>query len=285
MKSVLVVPAMLMLVPVLCAAESQNGHLDTEHLPSYLRDRGIGVPTSMFGTYIQKGEILFYPFFEYYLDDDAEYSPAELGYDLDEDYRGKFRGSEGLIFLAYGLSDVLSIELEAAVMDATLEKSPDDPSSLPNEVSDSGIGDVQTQINWRWLRENERRPEMFSYCEVVFPTTEEHSLIGTSDWEFKVGTGITRGFGWGQMTVRGAIEYVVEEEKSELGEVAVEYLKRLSRKWRVYLGVEGAQDEVELITEAQWHVAPRVFVKVNNAFGMTSKATGWAPEIGVMFSF
>jgi len=45
------------------------------------------------------------------------------------------------------------------------------------------------------------------------------------------------------------------------------------------------QDEIELITEAQWHVSDRVFLKLNNAFGITPKATDWAPEIGIMFSF
>ncbi len=86
------------------------------------------------------------------------------------------------------------------------------------------------------------------------------------------------------MTFRAAFEYSKAEEKFETGEVALEYLKRLSDKWRIYLGVEGAQDEVELITEAQLHLSERVFLKLNNAFGLTSKATDWAPEIGIMIS-
>lgn len=275
----------LPLLPGLCLAGTQQGHLDTEDLPTYLRDRGTGVPTSMFGTYVRQGELLVYPFFEYYLDDDAEYSPAELGHELDEDFRGEYRASEGLIFLGYGLTETISLEVEAAFLDASQEKSPDDPSSMPEEVSESGLGDVQTQFNWRWLRETETRPELFSYLEIVYPTGKANSLLGTSDWEFKAGTGLIRGFGWGTVIARAAVEYVVEEDKGELGEVALEYLKRLSRSWRVYLGVEGSQDEAELITEAQWHLSPRTFIKLNNAFGVTSKATDWAPEVGVMFSF
>jgi hypothetical protein len=50
--------------------------------------RGSGQPTSMFGTYIRKGELLIYPFFEYYRDHNFEYKPAELGYGLDRDFRG-----------------------------------------------------------------------------------------------------------------------------------------------------------------------------------------------------
>jgi hypothetical protein len=174
--------------------------------------------------------------------------------------------------------------LEAAVIDATLEKSPEDPLEI-REVSESGLGDVETQIHWRWMRENESRPELFSYLEVVFPTIEKESLIGTSDWEFKIGTGVIRGFRWGTMTFRGAVEYSAEESKAVVGEIAIEHLRRLSTNWRSYFAVEGAQDEIELITEAQWHISRRIFVKLNNAFGLTSKATDWAPEVGIVFSF
>lgn len=47
---------------------------------------------------------------------------------------------------------------------------------------------------------------------------------------------------------------------------------------------KGTQDELEFITELQWHVSPNVFVKLNNGVGLTSKATDWAPEIDVVFS-
>jgi hypothetical protein len=39
------------------------------------------------------------------------------------------------------------------------------------------------------------------------------------------------------------------------------------------------------VGEAQWFVRPNVFVKLNSGVGLTSKATDWAPEIGVVFSF
>jgi hypothetical protein len=75
-----------------------------EALPVYLHDRGAGIHTSMFGTYIGKGEWVVYPFFELYRDDNMEYSPNDFGYGLDQDFRGKFRASEGLLFVGYGLS-------------------------------------------------------------------------------------------------------------------------------------------------------------------------------------
>ncbi len=100
-----------------------------------------------------------------------------------------------------------------------------------------------------------------------------------------MGTGVIRGFSWGTMVVKASVEYSMEENKFEIGEMAIEYLKRLSPHWRIYVGLEGAEDEIEFITELQWHLSKKVFVKFNNAFGVTSKATDWAPEIGIMFRF
>lgn len=256
-----------------------------EELPVYLKDRGTGLPTSMFGTYVRKGELLIYPFFEYYYDNDIEYKPAELGYGLDQDFLGKFRAAEGLVFLSYGVTDWLAVEVEGAVIRATLEKAHDDTSTTPDKIKESGTGDIEGQIRARWIRENESRPEVFSYFEAVTPQQKDKVLIGTPDWEFKFGTGLVKGFSWGTATIRAAVEYTKDESKLELGEYAVEYLKRLSSSWRVYLGFEGTQDEVELITEAQWHISDSIFVKLNNAFGVTGKATDWAPEIGCVFSF
>jgi hypothetical protein len=250
------------------------------------RDRGSGIPTSMFGTYVTKGELLIYPFFEYYRDADMEYKPAELGHDLDADFRGKFRASEGLIFASYGFTDRLTAEIEASVITARLDKSPADTSSMPLRLQQSGLGDVEGQIRWRWANENERRPEIFSYFETVLPLQKQKLLIGTPDWEFSLGAGIIRGFPWGTTMLRAALEYSREDGTVDVGEFAVEYLKRLNDRLRVLVAVEGgAYDEVDFITEAQVFLRPNLFLKLNNAFGMTSKATDWAPEVGLMFSF
>ncbi|HKN58765.1 MAG TPA: hypothetical protein VJV97_07915, partial [Gemmatimonadaceae bacterium] len=69
------------------------------------------------------------------------------------------------------------------------------------------------------------------------------------------------------------------------GEYALEYLKRLSPKFRFYTGMEGDQDEVEWIVEGQYWLTRHVHLKLNSAFGVTSKAPDFAPEIGIMFSF
>lgn len=259
---------------------------EAEDLPSHLRDRGTGIATSMFGTQIRRGELLVYPFVELYHDGNFEYKPSELGYGLDVDHRGKFTASEQLLFLAYGVTDDLAIELEGAYISAELAKSPGDPTALPAEFEESGLGDVEGQIRWRFLQERGSRPEAFTYFETVLPLQKNRHLIGTSDWEWKLGAGITRGYSWGAMTLRMATEYVRDERKFEAGEYALEYQRRLSPAWKIYTGIEGNQlDEVTLITEVQWRVAPSAVIKMNNGWGLTTNATDLAPEAGIMFAF
>jgi len=263
------------------AAAAQEGSL-----PRHLRDRGTGVPTSMFGTYVRQGELLVYPFFEYYIDNDLEYKPSELGYGLDVDFRGRYRASEGLIFLAWGLGRNFAVEIEAAVITARLEKSPSDTSAMPASVEESGLGDVEGQLRWRFMEERGRRPEGFAYFETVFPLQKQRRLIGTSDWEWKLGFGLTRGWGFGTMTFRLGIEYDRAERKFDAGEYAIEYLRQVSNRFRGFAVIEGNQlDEVALIIGGQWRLAPRLTFKFNNGFGLTPNATDIAPEIGLMFSF
>lgn len=251
-----------------------------------LRDRGTGQPTSMFGTYVKDGELLLYPFFEYYYDNNLEYKPEELGYGLDQDFRGKYRASEYLLFAAYGFTDWLAVEMEGSYhIDAKLETSPDDPSGVPSTIEESGTGDVEGQLHVRFAHETESHPEFFGYFEAVSPQQEDKVLIGTPDWEFALGAGAVRGFSFGTMTVRLAGEYAKEDDSFTVGEYALEYLKRLSPAWRVYAGLEGNQDELEFIPEVQWHIrTDKIFVRVNSAVGVSSKATDWAPEVGVVFS-
>src|SRR5262245_10629012 len=75
-----------------------------------LGDRGTGLPTSMFGTYIRDGELILYPFYEHYRADDYEYKPEEFGVPGSEDFSGRFRAHEALMFVAYGISDRLAVE-------------------------------------------------------------------------------------------------------------------------------------------------------------------------------
>lgn len=252
--------------------------------PNRLRDRGNGVPLSMFGMHLAVGQVLVYPFFEYYRDGDYEYEAGELGFGTDTtELRSRYRASEGLILLAYGLSDDIAVEFEAAVISASLDKSPFDTSAMPATLKESGIGDVEAQLRWRYNRESDSRPEVFSYFETVFPVQTTKKLIGTSEWEFKFGTGIVRGFSFGTITVRAAVANV--GGTFEPGEYAFEYLRRVNSRLRLFAALEGSEDEIEAIAEAQIFLRHNVVLKINNAFGVTSKATDWAPEVGVAFIF
>jgi hypothetical protein len=270
------------LLPGPCLAD----RLPSSDLPAYLRDRGPGVATSLFGTYVEKGELLVYPFYEYTLNKDAEYTPEELGYVGTSDYRGKLTEHEALIFLSYGASENVAFELESALYtSATQHKSPSDPSAMPSSVSESGFGDTQAEIRWRLAGETAGHPEIWTYTEITFPFQKSRKLIGTAHWEFIQGIGLTKGLRFGTLTARASALYTEEEGALEFGEYALEYLKRFSDKWRGYLGVEGEQDEVALIAELQWRLSPRATLKFNNGFGLTSKAPEHAPEVGIAFSF
>jgi len=262
---------------------------EAQQLPQYLRDRGTGVRTSLLGTYVRHKELLVYPFFEYYADRNLEYKPSELGYGGSiVDYRGRYRASEGILFFGYGVTPNLALEFEAAIISAELRTSPDDTSSAkPPQVRESGLGDVEGQIRWRFQRETATRPELFTYFGTVLPLQKDRNLIGTQHWEHFFGIGLVRGFRWGTVTVRAAGEYsAAARPQFDAGEYAIEYLRRLSPAWRVVAAIEGNQvDEVSLLTEIQWHVSPHAVLKLNNGWGLTPNATDFAPEVGFMFSF
>jgi len=247
------------------------------------RDRGTGVPLSVFGTYIRRGEVVVYPFFEYYRDANYEYEAGELGFSGTTEHRGRYRAREGLFLVAYAPTENLAVEFEAAGISASLDKAPGDDSALPQRFAQSGLGDVEGQLRWRWKKETDTRPEFFSYFETVLPLQREKTLIGTPAWEFKLGAGMVRGRSWGTVTVRASVATV--DGSIEVGEYAFEYLRRLSSRWRVFAAIEGSEDEVEFISEAQLFLRPNVCLKLNNAFGVTPKATDWAPEIGILFRF
>jgi hypothetical protein len=154
---------------------------------------------------------------------------------------------------------------------------------MPATLEESGLSDVEGQIRWRWNHESASTPEFFSYFLSVFPTGEKNSLIGTSDWELKLGAGLIKGFGWGTITPGVAVEYAASEKTYAIA-YGFEYLKRLSDRARFFAMLEGADDEVALIPEIQWFFNPHAILKANVGFGLTSKAVDVAPEVGIMFS-
>lgn len=262
-----------------------------EPLPDFLHDRGPGVPTSQFGTYIERGQWMVYPFYEYSSNSDEEYDPREFGFPRpgavgEEEFFGKGTQHEAVLFIAYGFSDTLAFEFEAELFaSATLDKSPQDTSPLPARTKESGFAGAEAQLRWMWRHETRERPALYSFFEVEFPFQDKKVLIGATDVEFAVGTGFIRGFEWGTLNGRVSIAYDGAESKVELGEYALEYLKRVNDRWRLVATLEGEEDEVSIIGEAQLTLRPGAVLKLNSGFGVTKKAADIAPEIGVLFTF
>jgi hypothetical protein len=253
----------------------------------YLADRGDGIHTSQFGTYVRKDELLVYVYYEFYTNHDAEYKPQELGFNLDKDFFAKRVAHEGLVFVSYGITEHLAVEFDSALYTtASQHKSPDDPSSMPNTLREWGLGDTEAQIRFRWFEETEQRPELITYLGAVFPLQKHESLIGTRHWEVFPGVNVTKGFSWGTLMLKASGEYTEADGGTvDFGEYGIEYVKKLSDRWRLVLSVDGTGDEVEAIGEMQWRMSPLITIKLNNGFGLTPKATDWAPEIGILFYF
>src|SRR5258708_35895544 len=74
-----IVVASLLAVILTTTPEPSRGSEPTG-LPSYLYDRGDGIPTSILGTYVREKELLVYTFYEYTREKNFEYQPSALGY-------------------------------------------------------------------------------------------------------------------------------------------------------------------------------------------------------------
>jgi hypothetical protein len=278
MKPCILSVAVILFVFFVKSAEAQN-----EALPSYLKDRGDGISTSMFGTYVSKGQWLVFPYLAYTNDHNKEY---EFRRGLS--FRGKYWDASGQVFLAYGVSEWLALEFETSFIKAALKK-PRADTTQPARISESGLGDVEGQLRFRLLKENEHHPEIFGFTEITIPSQKHKLLIGDPDWDLRPGIGIVRGFSWGTVTLRTDVEYNRDDKAWDLGETSLEYLRRLSSSWLLFLAIEGgetgAPDEFGLQIGVRWRVSKYASVKFDNQIGIMSKAADWAPQVGVMFSF
>ncbi len=273
-----------------------------QHFPAYLGDRGTGVTTSLFGTYVRKGEWIIYPFYEYEKFSVSEYTASELGFtplpgDKDSDgqeidHKGKEEVQEALLFFAYGITEDIAVEFETALYETkTLTMDPNDKTSgfkgnVPgrlDQFKESGFGATQAELRWRFSRETETTWEKFVAFEVEFPLQKSKKLIGAQDWEIVTAFGWVKGFPWGTITPRFSIEY--DGEEIGVCECALEYLKRVSDSWRVVTTLEGDLDEISLIGELQYFISPHAFLKLNTGIGLTETAPDVAPEVGVAFTF
>jgi len=260
---------------------------DKAQLEEY-RETGRGIQTSAFGTYVHKGELLVYPYFSHTIDHNREYQPDIFGVGGVVDYRGRFWSSETGVMVSYSWTNWLALEFTTAYMTASLEKDPSDTYATPAKTKESGPGDAEGQIRVRCLKENARMPELFAYLEVTAPTQQSKVLIGDEKWDVKPGFGFARGFSWGTLTIRTTGEYNQSESKADLGETSIEYLKRLSPSFQMFLGFEGGEggplDEWHVVSDLQWRLSKRVSLKVDNTVGVMSKSNDWEPHIGLLFT-
>src|SRR6266513_3233555 len=261
-----------------CAGEPRD-------LPAYLSDRGDGIPTSLFGTYIREKEFLFYPFYEYTRTSKFEYKASELGFTGDQEYFGKLVHREALVFLAYAFNDSLAIEFESALHSSVdFTKAPQDTSNLPASIRESGLGDTETNIRWRYLKETESRPEFTFFLKMVFPLQKSKKWVVSQAWEFEPVVVVTKGYSFGTLAARLAAAYDSGERKAKFDEWAIDYVKRLDSNWRLAVSLEGVQlDEVSLIGELQYTLGKNALLKINAGVGVTKKAPDFAPEIGMLF--
>ena len=176
--------SIVLTAPIIVLSLQTSAVRAQEALPDYLSDRGPGIPTSQFGTYIESGQLMVYPFIEYDKNTDEEYTPIELrfprpGFVGEEEFRGTQTQREAVLFLGYGISEKFAVEFEAELYaSATLHKSQLDTSPVPERIKESGFAGAEGQVRWLWREETAARRAMYSFFEVEFPFQDRKVLIG-----------------------------------------------------------------------------------------------------------
>jgi hypothetical protein len=254
-----------------------------------LPDRGPGVATSTTGLTLGPGELLVFASFERSENSGFEYSPNDFDVASGEDFQGNLRTSEEVVFLGYGLGDAFALGLEVAAARATFHRDEEDATGTPASVRESGLGDVQAELTWRFQRETERRPELYLFAEVALPHDRSKPLTGTPDWLAHVGVGLAREFSTGSLLSRISAEYdLASESPLDFGEWSLEWLHRFSSSWRLSAGFEGNiggannLDEVWTVADLEWRLAGRLALRFHSGYGLTSKTKGWSPEVGLV---
>jgi len=251
-------------------------------------DRGTGIRTSMVGTYVEPHQLLIYPFAAYSWDHNFEYQPTLFGIAREQDFRGHYKTTEAAVFLAYGVTDWLALELEGSQITATFEKSPADTFGTPARVREMGVADIAGQLRLRLGHERGGRPEFFASVEVLPRMHPGRVLIGDTQWDVKGEIGAVRAYRWGTMTFRTTIEYNHGDTHWDLGETSLEYLRQVSPAWRVLLGIEGgeggAPDDWVFVSAGAWRIARGLDLKFVNGVGLFSKSTDWESQIGLQLT-
>ncbi len=255
--------------------------------PDFLADRGDAIRTSLLATYIKPREFIFYPFYEYTKTSNYEYKASDFGFVGDVDYLGKKVDQEYLVFLSYAWNDSWMFEFESALhASAKFTKADNDPvAAVPREIRESGLGDTEAQVRWRYARETATRPEITIMFQAEFPLQRKKKILGTQAWGFGTGVILTKGYPFGTFSLRGQINHDRGDRETKFGEYAIDYLKKLSPQWTIALTLEGEESELSVIGEAQYALSRNATLKLNLGQGLTKKDRQFAPEIGVLFRF
>ncbi len=211
----------------------------------------------LFGAFIKEGQKAAYLFYEYETNEEEEYTPKELGFPGTTELFGKSTKHEALLFLGYGLTDRVALELEAALWSKEeLITSPHDESGAgpSSKIEESGLGEVEAQARYLLNVPTKDQAQYYGYSEVIFPFQKNKKLIGASDWKVVQGLGAYKSFGQGLLLGRFSIAYDFGESDLELAEYAIEYYKDISSNRRYVVAIEGEDDEIGLIGELQWLV-------------------------------
>jgi len=245
------------------------------------------VPTSQLGVSVQPGELLVQPIVEYARDSNFEYDPAEFGFPSTGEFKGHYHRDIETLWVAYGLGQQLALDFGASAARATLDRAFEDQTGMPERTEESGLGNLRARLSWEWGLPRERRPAYFAFGEFFVPHDRKRVLTGTADWVFQFGVGASREFASGVLSVRAGVLFEeASASATDWGEVAVDYLARLSPRYAV-LGalVVNEGDEVSLRAELRCAITPRIDLRVGSAVGLTSHGNDIAPEVGVLFRF
>ncbi len=276
---------------VLCGISLGPHSAGAEDAPTTygLRDRGPGVPTSLTGIYLERGEWLGAASYQDLENRGFQYSPDEFGIADENDYLGKYTSSGGIFFLGYGISESLAVGLRVTGGSTKLAKASDDPSAMPSEIKESGIGEVAPELTWRFMTETASRPELYTYVSVLIPHDSDKNLIGTEDWVILPGIGLNRGFSWATLSARMDFEYDTASTSAlDFGKWTIEGQRRFSDAWWLSAGLQGQVgggnnfDEVWQTTYLQWSASPHVTVRFGSRIGLTTMTEGWTGELGIV---
>ncbi|MEO5590774.1 MAG: hypothetical protein ABIS03_14430, partial [Gemmatimonadaceae bacterium] len=216
----------------------------------------------------------------------------EFGFPSDRDFKGRATSKGASIFAARALSRTVAVGVEAGFASASFYKSPSDASTLAGRVHESGLSDLQVEVDYSFLGESRLRPAAFLVTEIALPHNTNKPLIGSPGVVVRPALGAFKHFGNTIVLARLAGEYDSDSGTAlDWGEWGVEAGARIGGSFRITAGFEGTVggsnnfDEVSLVTDARWTSRRGLGIRAQNSVGFTTNNKGYSPEVGIVFQF